>query len=310
VPFPTTAAPSLSNWQVQFNGLTMGAGTPYGLVKIDGLDLPKIRGGDLARPRDHGELAGLDLLGGRDVTITGDFVADGTSLQHAGQALGTAFAPAPRGTTEVPLWFQEPGLPVLALMCRARKRSVPRDLSYSMGLAMSAVSVHATDPRLYGAPQTATVGLGTPLGGMTFPAAFPLSFGGGTVAGVITANNGGNFEMRPLLTIAGPCTNPVVVNATAGWQLALSNPTQTGYTVLAGDTLVIDTDLHTVQYFVGGTGTGAARRAWVVPGSTWPSAVSGVGGLVPGNNTLQFTSGDSSAVAGTLTAQWASGYLI
>lgn len=308
--FPTTSAPTLANWGLQFNGLSLGPTTPYGMYKMEGLDFPKILSGDLARPRDHGELIGLDLLAGRDVTLTGDFVTDSTSEEHSQLALATAFFPAFDGTQELPLWFQLPNLPVLAVMCRTRKRQIPIDVAWSMGLAQNVVGLHASDPRLYGAPQTATVGLGTPLGGMTFPATFPLTFGGGTVAGTISASNGGNIEMRPTFTITGPVTNPVVTNATTGWQLSFTNPTQSSFTVLAGDTLVVDTDLHTVQYFSGGVGAGAARRSWVIAGSTWPNVPNGVGGLAPGVNTVQFTSGDASAVAGTLTLNWASAYLL
>lgn len=306
--FPTTAAPVLSNWQYSYNGLTLGASTPYAIYDTSGLDLPNVRTGDSSRAREVGQFTGLDVLDGRDVVITGDVISDGTSLQHAAEALGTAFLPS--ATTEFPLWVQIPNYPAMALMCRSRKRTVPVDLAYSMGLASSVIQVHADDPRLYASVQSSTVGLGTPLGGLTFPATPPFTFGGGTVAGIITANNAGNFETRPILTLTGPMTKPTIFNATTGWSITIISGVEAPYTINAGDTMVIDTDLHSVQYFVGGTGAGATRRAWIAPGSTWPSYVAGIAGLAPGSNTVQFTSQDASTVAGTLQMQWCSAFMI
>jgi hypothetical protein len=141
---------------------------------------------------------------------------------------------------------------------------------------------------------------------------FNASFGGGTVAGIASCTNSGNIDTRPTFTITGPCTNPTIYNATSGYKITLSNPSQTSYTVLAGDQVVIDTDLHSVNYYSGGISAGnpAARRFWIQAGSTWPSVVSGVNALGPGTNTIQFTSQDASAVAGTLTVNWASAYML
>ena len=306
--FPTTSAPTLSNYQYSYNGLTMGLNTPYQFAQIDGLDLPGIRTGDVTRPREHGEFIGIDLYGGRDITFTGDVTSDGTSLQSALTTLGTA---TPVGlNVETPLWLQLPNLPTLGAMVRVRKRALPVDISWAGGLASAAIQWHATDPRLYAQAQSSSIGLGTPLGGMTFPASFPLSFGGGTVAGVLNLTNSGNVETRPVLTIAGPVTTPTIKNTTTGWSLTFTNSGSGGYTVNAGDTLVIDLDTHSVQYFVGGTGTGANRRSWVVGGSVWPSTISGISAMAPGNNSFSFTSQDASAVAGTMNVQWASAYVI
>ena len=67
------SAPSLSPWQMQFNGLTFGAGTAYEIVGIQGVsDLPMLNTGDIARARAHGEFPGYNLLGGRDIDISLD----------------------------------------------------------------------------------------------------------------------------------------------------------------------------------------------------------------------------------------------
>jgi len=307
--FPTTAAPSLSNWELQYGGLNLGNTTPYAISEIAGLDLPVIRNGDVPRPRDHGELIGLDFMSGRDVTITANFASDGTSLQHAAEALATAFETGIG--TESPLWIQIPNLPCLGLMCRARKRTVPIDIGYSVSaMAQASILVHSTDPRLYTTPTTSTVGLPAPIGGLTFPATFPATFGGGGTYGSISATNTGNVEMRPTFVITGPVTNPVVQNVTTGWILSFSNPTGIGYTLNAGDTLAVDTDLRTILYTASGSSVSAPRRNWLVANSVWPNPVAGIAGIAPGANTIEFSSGDSSAVVGTLALSWSSAYLI
>ena len=303
-----TTVPSLADYQLEFNELTMGFNTPYTAMKIDGFDAPVIRSGDQAQPRSWGEFQGFDLFGGRDIILTGDAVSDGTSLQSALISLGQATLPAI--STEDPLWVQLPNLPLLCSMVKVRKRQIPLDIPWSAGLASVALSMHSTDPRLYTAPSELSVGLPTPAGGLTFPVTFPVTFGGGGTFGTILAFNSGNVEMRPTFTITGPCTNPAVQNSSTGWALGFANPTGTGLTLNAGDTLEVDTDLRTVLYTPAGSTISATRRNWLIPGSTWPSFVQGIEGLAPGSNLIEFSSGDATAVAGQLTFDWASAYIL
>jgi hypothetical protein len=114
--FPLPAAlggptpPSLAAWQWQYNGLTFGAGTSFGVLKIQGLNLASIRQGDVNAPRDDGQLIGLDVYGGRDITLdlwmTGSGGLVGNQLLLA-KAMQLGYA------TELPLWFQMPGTPNL-----------------------------------------------------------------------------------------------------------------------------------------------------------------------------------------------------
>ena len=307
--FPTAAPPSLADYQMSFGGLTLGPSTPYQLDSPQGLDLPAITSGDVPRPREHGEHKGFDAMIGRDITLPIDVTTDGTSLQSALKTLATAFNPMVMA--EQALWMKLPNLPVLGTNCRPRKRAWPLDLAWAAGLASVAVQVHASDPILYGAPQSASVGLGTPGSGWTAPITFPWTMGGGTAVQSASCANAGNFDSRPILTINGPCTSPTVYS-TAGWSLQLINPNQgAGLTVAAGDTLVIDLGpARSVTYYVGGSGAGASRKNWVVGGSIWPSTQLGIPGLAPGTNSVAFTSQDASTVAGALSVSWASAYLI
>jgi len=313
-PSPSLTPPTLANWQFGYNGVVIGASQPAGVLQVQGLgDLATVRSGDIARPRDHGELIGLDVFGGRDIQINVAAFTDATSLQDTLNAIANA---TPVGlTTEQPLWFNIPGYPApLASMCRTRKRATPWDFNYSAAVfAQPVLTLHSTDPRIYAAGQQVTVGLPTPTGGLTFPATFPLTFGSGGGGGVVV-QNAGNTEMRPVLVITGPVTNPQVSNGSISGTptVKFSNPLQTSYTVLAGDQLVVDLDLHTILYYTGGVGASApaSRGNWLVSGSTWWDLLpaSGPNAITGGNNTIQFNSADSVSVAGTCTVQWASAY--
>jgi hypothetical protein len=307
VAFPTPAVvpPTLSAWQFQYAGLTFGHGQPIKIAQVTGIgDLAVIRTGDLSRSRDHGELIGLDLYGGRDISIDLEAEDAGSGVQAT--LLTLAAATVVGATTEQPLWFQVTGYPLLCVMCRPRKRTAPWDVGYQIGkVGVVSTQFHATDPRLYAATLTATVGLASPTTGATFPVTFPMTFGTVAPSGV-TVTNAGNTETRPVLVITGPVTNPSVANSTitGAPTLQFSNPNQVGYTVNSGDQLVIDTDTHSILYYVGGVSSGSApasRGGWLVSGSTWWD-------LPPGASLIQFLSQDSASVAGTVQIIWASAY--
>src|ERR1017187_4522931 len=308
MPFPPygTAVPSLSTYQLSYLGLTMGPSTAYGFKMMEGFDQPVIRSADVARPREGGELAGLDLSSGRELILTGLVQSDGTSVQHAMSALATTLLPT---FNEAPMWFQFPNLPLLASMVRPRKGTGPLDVTTG-AVNNKVLGFHATDPRLYAAPSQVSGGLPAPLGGMHFNATFNLSFGGGSSVTVLSCPNAGNVDTRPVLVITGPVTNPIVTNQTTGWALSFTNPFQSSFTLNAGDTLTVDTDLHTVLYLASGNTVAVPVRNWVVPGAIWPGTVAGIQGLQPGANTISFNSQDSGSVAGTLAVQWSSAYTI
>ncbi len=293
---PATLAP----WQIVYNNLTFGGDTAYKLKQIDGLDLPTVRTGDAGRPRDPGAFIGLDVLGGRDgLTLTGQMQADSVSFENAWSLLAAATVPG--GTTELPMFINVPGFGTLAAGMRVRRRQMPVNIQFVLGkLADFVIQFAGSDPRLYSTPTLSpTVGLPSPSAGFTFPLSFPLAFGGGTVAGVITATNTGNIEMRPIVTITGPCIYPSIANASVPGSPTL----QFGVTLNLGDQLVIDTDLHTANLFSAGSQIGSTRLDTLQPGSAWWT-------IQPGINIIQFLSKDSTPVAGTLEVTYASAWLL
>jgi hypothetical protein len=303
-PSPTATVPTLSAYQISFNGLVMGAGASGIEIKeIDGLDVEAVRSGDAARARDRGEFAGLDLLGGRDITVKVDLSTIGASSFGAAlQALAAVMIPA--GATEAPWFINLPfaNWGTLACMARPRTRAWKIDIPFAFGgLSQDQAPMwHATDPLFYSTPTSeASCTLATITDkGFTFPFTFPLSFGGAESPSSITIDQGGNIDCRPILVITGPVTKPSISNSSLP-----NNPTITfDVTLSAGEQLVVDTDLGTALIYVPGTSVGSPAASTLVAGSQWWS-------LYPGTNVINY---NASATAGgsTLTLQYANAWLL
>lgn len=306
-PSPTITPPSLGAYGLSYNGTAFGGivnpitGGPAGYATIapngvTGHDRAVVTSQDTQRNLDEGEWPGIDVLTGRDVLVQMNVISDGTSLQHALTALQACFANV--GVTEYPFFLQMPNQSLRVCMARPRGFTYPVDINYvQAGLAVVSLRMHATDPRWYDTPtQALTIGLAAPGVGIGFPISFPVSFGGSSSGGALICDNYGNYEMRPLLVVTGPCTNPTIGNASIA-----GNPRLTfNVTLNAGDKLTIDTDAQSATLVTAGSpaSSGASRLGTLAVGSTWWN-------LPPGGNTIQFSSSDPTQVAGTLTVEFA-----
>lgn len=287
--------PVLNEWQGSFNAYVFGPGTNLEIKEWQGLDMPAVRSGDSGRPRDHGMFRGLDVMAGREPSLTGDLHNLSGTFQAAEEALANATIPG--GSEDTPLYVNLPGWGTLACMARVRKRQMPRDVELSLGhLGKVAVLWAADDPRWYSETQQASVSPPTKTAGFSFNMAFPLSFGGGSVAGSLSITNAGNIETRPLLIIEGPCESPSITNISA----AGSPNLKFNLTIASGAKLVLDTDLHTAIYYGPGSTLGSTRLGTLTYGSQWFT-------LAPGASTLQFLAASGE---GTLTVQWASAFIL
>ena len=95
VPYGTTW-PTLAAWQASFGGYVFGPGTDLEVKKIEGIDMPAVRSGDSGRPRDHGMFRGLDVMGGREITFTGDLHPLTGTFEEAEEELAAATVPGGR----------------------------------------------------------------------------------------------------------------------------------------------------------------------------------------------------------------------
>lgn len=289
-PSPSITPPTLENYQWEYNGLTLGANTPYGVLKAEGLDFATPRHGDIPWPRDHGEARGLDVFGGRDVILDLWVKSDGTSLQHALLALAAAQNIMP--TAEMPLWFQLPNLPIMCVMCRPRKRTYPIDSDYSAAnIAKPELSLHATDPRIYSAGKEASVALGD----------------SPETGGLIAAVNAGNTETRFVVIFQGEVENPALQNLVISQEptLRFTLPGEPEENTVPPDyQLSVNTGIpHLVQLYNGTVAEGDWTTAMKL--LTWDSIWYD---LIPGENTLRYHASATSNPASTATVQWASAW--
>jgi hypothetical protein len=231
--------------QIEWRSTLLGTGTMWRLDTLTGwLDLPSFRSNDQPRPSRHGEFPNATLMSKRIIQAT--FQSRGVALSGfpGGVAALQALTAPTESPVEEPLVIQLGGAKWL---CNARltKRALPVDKQFAVGYTTLALQWDATDSKLYSpALHTASTGLATAAtSGLPFPLQAPLDFGSGPIGGFLASvTNAGWVAAWPQFTIAGPVTGPVIANHATGDRL-LFNPS---FTVAAGQTLTIDTDLRQV----------------------------------------------------------------
>lgn len=292
-------------WQIELREtlFAVDCDGPHVVVEfLDGFGVPATRDADEPRPQQHGLFASPQFLGGRSMTTGIAALADTyAELIAAKEALGGAWKPVNEvvdGAKVVPLVFTLGdaatsylvwGKPQRAVWDYAKLLRLQPEVQYADAALCEFLAV---DPRLYSLDLlTDSATPSTSSGGFSFPLGpFPFAFGSAS-PGSITANNAGNIESYPAITVEAitDLSGITLTNVTTGesWSITL--------TVAAGDFLVVDMGERTVYL------SGTASRSSLVnrPGSDWWA-------VQPGDNTLQFSaSGD-----GTATFAWRSAWLI
>jgi hypothetical protein len=271
--------------QIEWHGLLLGAGSPYGLLGLTGwYGAPAPRRVSTDRPGRHGALPGELRAGERIVEAelqfghnrpVGEFAATRDAL-----AVALAWGENP---LEESLVVQLDGV---ATMVEARviNADLPTNRDYMLGYATAAIQWAASDPRRYsldlqqeitGLPEASTSGLAFPLG-------FDLDFGPGQAGGQLFLANHGNTPAWPVWQLQGPVTGPIITDAASGRQLRFRED----FAILAGQILRIETDTSSVAI-------GQATRRHELTTAEWFPIEPG-GGLTQ----VRFT---ASAGAGTLT---------
>jgi hypothetical protein len=303
LPSPALSVPTLTNDQMGYQGVVIGAppATPFGITQIEGLMKPQVRSGNSDRPRARGAFVGLNLLKTRTITATMDVgppFGSYSNLPGAVSALDTASVT--EGSTEYPLWIQLPNFPLVACMARVLNKDLKWNVVSDLGSLVQGATMQweACDPYFYSAPTiSTTIGLPTPGVGFTFPITFNWSFGGGSTANMATITNNGNVPCWPVLVITGPCVNPTVANLS----VAGSPTLQLNATLNTGDQLIVDCDLQTIVFIPSGSTVGSPQPQILMPGSSFFACP-------PGSSVISFNSQDTSPAAGTLAVWSASAY--
>ena len=287
---------SLAPYQVSFNGLTMGDQTNIDIVSLTGFDaLPTINQSDIDRLRDWGQYQGSYYSTGRELVLTveiSDTTGSDTSFRTTIDAFTAAMQTLP--DTELPFAVCLPGWAQAARQSNVRvsDRQLVVDYPYTRHFAQASVTFWATDPKIYDSTtQTTIITLPLYNGGAGWPIVWPTSWGSASTVGTASVTNSGNIETRPLLSLAGPVTNPSLTNLTTGQSLTFQ-----GLTLGAGDTLVVDLHAHTA--ILNGT---TNERGLLTAGSVWWT-------LAPGATTVQYTA-NTTLTGSQLTVSWQSAWL-
>jgi hypothetical protein len=268
-----------------------GAGSPYQILSVDGLEsLPSIRNQDDNRGYHDGMFTGRDFLSGRSISIIFNTFGDSNgSAQTNYNTIQSTLLPQTQGTT--PLFFKFPNSPSSEQFVNARVRGLRTtvDPNYTYGYITSQVEFFCPDPNYYNNNlQTANMLISAALG-RTYNRTFNYTYGGGSSSVTTTISNIGWATTYPTITIQGPITNPIIGNTTSG---NLLNFTGT-YTAL--DTLEIDLYNQLI------TLNGNPARNLLISG-TWFDAP-------PGNSNFFFTGTGTLAGTTQATVSWYSAYI-
>ena len=273
-------------FQVEYNGVLIGGDTGYEIVSANHFDLPELRTSDVNRPQRDGQFAGTDFMAGKSIHLQLEaWSSDDVDLGSRLTVLMAAFAP---GVT-ADLVTNIPGLGLIKMECRVRRRSLPMNIDQVGGLTRFAVDLYAVDP-VWKSNATSQVELGLTdvSGGLSFPLTFPISFGE-TNDGSVNLQNDGSYESFPVIVISGPVTDPSLENRSQGKTLSFTG------TVAADETLVIDFNARSVLL------DGSANRyAWLDDSTKWWS-------LDPGTNDIWFDG--TSAGSPTCLCYWSDAWV-
>lgn len=315
---------ALSNYSFTFGTFSFGAGTPYQIMDIDGLEgLPELRVQDDNRGYNDGAISGRDFYNGRTITMTiYTFATQGGASAFANfNALQTALQPQSTGTQTLQFLLSTSETEK-QIQARVRSRKTTVDPEYTFGYIRSQVSFFCPEPRYFDnvlstttlSPRTTSNGrdylgyLQTPYTGYTpIPAdlsytgrvytytppvgtpTIGVQYGGGSVTAAIVSNFGWIYA-TPTITVNGPLTSVTVGSYEQQASITVN------VTLSASDSLVFDLNQKLV------TLNGSSVRNLVAAGSKWFVAP-------PGFSTFYMTAANVTAgtTAGTVT--WRNAYI-
>lgn len=252
------------------------------ITKVQGLDSTEYR----TTERDHEGTDGgfIDAVyaKGRTIVLEGMAYAAGEEVESFLDSLKANFAPS---RTLVPFYFKHPGVTERFLRVKPLPVRYDVDTLRRVGCTDIQFQMFAEDPRIYSAELRSESIPETPitLPGRDYNRSYNYGYGGSPVTPyTVNLPNNGNWATPVIFTIAGPATNPRIINDTLGITLTFM------LEVPSGSVLEIDTYYHTVRL------DGANRRgSLVVP--NWFN-------LQPGDNIIRYSSNFASG--SVLTARY------
>lgn len=265
----------MNNYQMNFNGLTFGAGTSISLEVISGFEDFDATIGDLQIPRRWGDVPGLHTINARDVILELYTVED-----DVWRTMLDTFLPS---NTPTFLFIREPGDSEDRLVyARVTGRWFTRNPVHKFK-KMASIRFRLADPRIYGSTNKAkTLSLYNPSGGgFDYGADYEIDFVGGTTEEKIVTNEG-NADAYPLLRFYGPASGTVtavkVTNITTEQMLDISSAVLINQILEADMRRIITVDPGAMPYI---NIDGSNRYGdWTLPRIPFY--------LAPGDNLLRF----------------------
>lgn len=170
-----------------WNGLLIGAGTPWRVESVEGLEGWDVRTSDDELPRGDGALRGVDLQAARQILFRCNFGnGDPRLTEELGGILFRALVP--QRDQDFDLIWRHPGLP-LQLMRVRPTNLIKESNAERVLLGKQAFSLRGADPRHYGASEKQVT--------------LPVTPAGSDVL-VISVVNLGNGPAYPLIRVSGP----------------------------------------------------------------------------------------------------------
>jgi hypothetical protein len=204
-------------------------GVMFWLEKLEGWGSPKSTVQVTQKPRSHGGWRSEAFLTPRTIVLTGTIEAPTAALlAQSRHALNAAAS-----LSDTAFSVTEYGETLYATVARNDEviygGETPLWTSFSVQLI-------APDPLRYGPIVTASTGMASSSGGLTWPVTWPVSWPSTVSSGTISINNPGNETVYPLIRVDGPCPGPILTHIGSGTQLVLSS----SLVLQAGEWLLID----------------------------------------------------------------------
>ncbi|MEQ1675084.1 MAG: hypothetical protein ABL876_00205 [Chitinophagaceae bacterium] len=253
-------------YQIEYNGLLVGANTNYDMRLINNMTGHDTRSDTVDRFGAHGGVAGRHYAKFKNFSIEGNFVTStATDAQTKRQALGLAFKPIVASDDGLPLCLLLPGPGSLIVKMVVRPTKFECDITRDMAVGYPSwkVFLEAVDPTLYNRISTSQ--------GFTMP----------SDTRVIT--NNGNAPAKWTARLTGICSNPILTNNNTGQVISFYN-----LTIGANDILTFDSGTSTVK--LNGTPSSGSLQT----GFSWWD-------MEPGNNSISISASSVSGGSFSLT---------
>lgn len=290
-------AQNLTEYQLKYNGLTIGRNTAYGIRSVRGLFDVDIESGSTPIPRGDGSIPGEDYVQAKNIEIELAVEGDKQSASLANRInnVRTAFQ---RQEAPIELYFKTPGASEQFVLARPIGRAIQEDTQSEHGLKPITIRLHAADPRLYSSDSNSkTFGLHViDTGGTDFPMDFSVEFAvAGQTDTIVT--NAGNARAYPVISFGGPedagtIDAVKIINETTGQDIEISASILTGQVLRADMFAYIRADGSQVIGL-----DGSSRYSdWELPRQPFY--------LQPGDNVLKYEIEDGNSTESSVTVTW------